>query len=86
MPHGSGQRHPRQALATQNAAVDNLRVVFAAGDTGGHIYPAVAIADELQLTKPFSKILFFWVHPTAWKAPQYPPPALTSRPNQGFYV
>ncbi|KAM1938274.1 hypothetical protein FF1_015894 [Malus domestica] len=47
-----------QGLATQNAAVDNLRVVFAAGGTAGHIYPAVAIADELQLTKPSTKILF----------------------------
>ncbi|BFG33115.1 hypothetical protein CerSpe_193890 [Prunus speciosa] len=47
-----------QTLTTQNAAVDNLRVVFGAGGTGGHIYPAVAIADELKNTKPTTQILF----------------------------
>jgi UDP-N-acetylglucosamine--N-acetylmuramyl-(pentapeptide) pyrophosphoryl-undecaprenol N-acetylglucosamine transferase len=33
-------------------------VVFAAGGTGGHIYPAVAIADELKITNPTIQILF----------------------------
>ncbi|KAK2647956.1 hypothetical protein Ddye_015445 [Dipteronia dyeriana] len=37
---------------------DTLRVAFAAGGTGGHIYPAVAIADELKITRPTLKILF----------------------------
>ncbi|KAK4842827.1 hypothetical protein QYF36_000560 [Acer negundo] len=37
---------------------DTLRVAFAAGGTGGHIYPAVAIADELKITRSTSKILF----------------------------
>lgn len=37
---------------------DNLRVVFAAGGTGGHIYPAVAIADELKIINPTTQILF----------------------------
>ncbi|KAI4350962.1 hypothetical protein L6164_005364 [Bauhinia variegata] len=47
-----------QISATQNDAVDKLRVVFAAGGTGGRIYPAVAIADELRITKPTCEILF----------------------------
>ncbi|XP_024030349.1 uncharacterized protein LOC21396450 isoform X2 [Morus notabilis] len=43
---------------TQLDAVSNLRVAFACGGTGGHIYPAVAIADELKLTYSNTQILF----------------------------
>lgn len=45
-------------------AVDNhpnptdLRVVFTGGGTGGHIYPAIAIADELKIAHPSTQILF----------------------------
>ncbi|GLT48864.1 hypothetical protein SLA2020_224560 [Shorea laevis] len=46
------------SAGTANRAPDSLRVVFAAGGTGGHIIPAIAIADELKLTNPTSKILF----------------------------
>lgn len=34
------------------------RVMFAMGDIGVHIYPAVAIADELRIKNPNSQILF----------------------------
>ncbi|RWR72222.1 Glycosyl transferase [Cinnamomum micranthum f. kanehirae] len=37
---------------------DDLRIVFAAGGTGGHIYPAIAIADDFKLLHPAAKILF----------------------------
>ena len=37
---------------------DDLRVVFAGGGTGGHIYPAVAIADEIKIINPNARILF----------------------------
>ncbi|XP_042507963.1 UDP-N-acetylglucosamine--N-acetylmuramyl-(pentapeptide) pyrophosphoryl-undecaprenol N-acetylglucosamine transferase isoform X2 [Macadamia integrifolia] len=37
---------------------DNLRIMFAAGGTGGHIYPAVAIADELKTIDPSIQVLF----------------------------
>ncbi|KAG5536140.1 hypothetical protein RHGRI_023806 [Rhododendron griersonianum] len=36
----------------------DLRVIFAAGGTGGHIFPAVAIADELKTRNPQTQILF----------------------------
>ena len=34
------------------------RIVFAAGGTGGHIYPAIAIADELRKLNEKTEILF----------------------------
>ncbi|KAL6007591.1 hypothetical protein ACLOJK_033090 [Asimina triloba] len=37
---------------------DDLCIVFAAGGTGGHIYPAIAIADDIKLIEPSAKILF----------------------------
>lgn len=40
------------------AAAETLKVVFAAGGTGGHISPAVAIADELKNQNPEIQILF----------------------------
>ncbi|KAK8583693.1 hypothetical protein V6N12_067954 [Hibiscus sabdariffa] len=43
---------------SSNKAPAGLRVAFAAGGTGGHIYPAVAIADELKLVNPTSEFLF----------------------------
>ncbi|XP_065860778.1 uncharacterized protein [Euphorbia lathyris] len=37
---------------------DVLRVVLAAGGTGGHIIPALAIADELKIANPNTQIIF----------------------------
>jgi UDP-N-acetylglucosamine--N-acetylmuramyl-(pentapeptide) pyrophosphoryl-undecaprenol N-acetylglucosamine transferase len=35
-----------------------LKVIFAAGGTGGHIFPAIAIADEIKKKFPDAEILF----------------------------
>ena len=37
---------------------ENLRVILSGGGTGGHIYPAIAIADEIKRRHPDAQILF----------------------------
>ncbi|KAG6572952.1 hypothetical protein SDJN03_26839, partial [Cucurbita argyrosperma subsp. sororia] len=54
----SVHRSNDEGTSASNSTNDGLRVVLAAGGTGGHIYPAIAIADELKLAFPTSQILF----------------------------
>ena len=35
-----------------------MKIIVSAGGTGGHIYPAIAIADELKFRFPDCEILF----------------------------
>ena len=35
-----------------------LRVIISGGGTGGHIFPAVSIADKLKEVNPQNEILF----------------------------
>lgn len=43
---------------TLTAAMSPLRIIMAAGGTGGHVYPAIAIADAFVNKYPHSKVLF----------------------------
>lgn len=43
---------------TQNTNVKKLKVILSGGGTGGHIFPAVAIANEIKRLVPDADILF----------------------------
>lgn len=43
---------------THTTAVSNFRVLIAAGGTGGHVYPGIAIADAVKKLYPGTGILF----------------------------
>ncbi|KAL9156178.1 hypothetical protein ABFS82_09G056800 [Erythranthe guttata] len=81
----SRQLPPRcNTTITASATTENLRVVFAAGGTGGHIYPALAIADELKISKPKTQFLFVGtpngMEATAVPAAGYPFTAVPTAP------
>ena len=39
---------------------ENPKFIISGGGTGGHIYPAIAIANELKARFPKADILFCW--------------------------
>lgn len=49
--------------------MDKTRILLAAGGTGGHVYPAIAIADALKEEQPDTEILFVGTRDhMEWKA------------------
>lgn len=50
------EKSPRVDQA--DSGVDKPRVLIAAGGTGGHVYPAIAIADAIKQRAPEAEILF----------------------------
>jgi len=55
MPNGQAI-NPNQKLPLQGAG--GLRIIISGGGTGGHIFPAVAIANALKKLNPATEILF----------------------------
>lgn len=37
---------------------DDLRVIISGGGTGGHIFPAISIANAIKALRPEAQILF----------------------------
>jgi UDP-N-acetylglucosamine--N-acetylmuramyl-(pentapeptide) pyrophosphoryl-undecaprenol N-acetylglucosamine transferase len=52
------EKHIRNASPLSNGEGSGVRILISGGGTGGHIYPAIAIANELKSRFPQCKILF----------------------------
>ncbi len=48
-----------------------MKVIMTGGGTGGHIYPAIAIAEEIKRRDTDAEIIL-WERITAWKKISFP--------------
>ena len=49
-----------------------MKVIMTGGGTGGHIYPAIAIAEEIKRRVLQMRRSFLWERITAWKKISFP--------------
>lgn len=56
--HSAASKNISSQDKPDSAAMGNVKVLIAAGGTGGHVYPAIAIADALQEMYTHIEILF----------------------------
>jgi UDP-N-acetylglucosamine--N-acetylmuramyl-(pentapeptide) pyrophosphoryl-undecaprenol N-acetylglucosamine transferase len=54
------------------------RIIISGGGTGGHIFPAVAIANALKGISPNCEILFRWGNRAEWKWKKFRPQGIES--------
>ncbi|XP_016470845.1 uncharacterized protein LOC107793075 isoform X2 [Nicotiana tabacum] len=69
------------STAAAGTGTDTLRIILAAGGTGGHIYPAIAIADDLKTLDPNAQILFVGL-PTGMESTAVPTAGYSFTPIQ----
>ena len=60
---------------TETKMEDELRIIISGGGTGGHIFPAISIANSIKAKRPDAKILL-WVHWDAWRCSACLPQAM----------
>lgn len=58
MCHADGSSQCRQENKKYRAMDKELRIIISGGGTGGHIFPAVSIANAIKAKRPDAKILF----------------------------
>lgn len=56
--HSAATKNISSHDGPDSAAVGKIKVLIAAGGTGGHVYPAIAIADALRDSRADAEILF----------------------------
>ncbi len=48
----------RDDMKTKNVMAEGPRVIIAGGATGGHLFPGIAIAEQLREARPSSRVMF----------------------------